>query len=107
MTIILCSIAPRTAWIHRVLPDRISRIIGDEEGGDSGQRRVIGYHAVDNRYTDGIITEEEEEEGAEQDVAPRRAIGEGPQNVKNNILTSGSSEHEIDPRLRTEDVWNS
>lgn len=55
-----------------MVPGRISRIIADEEGGDTDPRRAIDYVPGYSRYSDRI--EEEAEEDAQ---APGNTIEAG------------------------------
>ncbi|CAN9419002.1 unnamed protein product [Alternaria alternata] len=67
----------KESWLHRIAPERISRMIADERHGDAEPRRAIdfipGYSS--NRYSDRI--EEETEEATEDGRDNVRAIEEG------------------------------
>jgi hypothetical protein len=63
----------KESWLHRVAPDRISRMIADERHGDTESRSAIDYIPGYNRYSDRI---EEDEEPPEVERTGR-AIEEG------------------------------
>ncbi|KAF2036332.1 hypothetical protein EK21DRAFT_84028 [Setomelanomma holmii] len=73
----------KESWLHRVAPDRISRMIADERHGDTEPRRAIDYIPGYNRYSDRV--EEEEEEDQDENTRNGRAIEEGNRRL-NNIL---------------------
>ncbi|EMD96279.1 hypothetical protein COCC4DRAFT_184663 [Bipolaris maydis ATCC 48331] len=60
----------KDSWLHKVVPDRLSRVLAGEEGGDADSRRAIDYVPGYNRYSDRI--EEEAEDDDQQ--TPGRAI---------------------------------
>jgi len=62
----------KESWLHRVAPERLSRMLADESHGDTESRRAIDYVTSHNRYSDRIEDETEEEE-----ASPDRAIEEG------------------------------
>jgi len=62
----------KESWLHRVAPERLSRMLADESHGDTESRRAIDYVTSHNRYSDSIEDETEEEE-----ASPDRAIEEG------------------------------
>lgn len=74
----------RESWLHKVAPDRISRMIADERHGDTEPRRAIDYVPAFNRYSDRV-EEEEEQDG---DVDHARAI-EADNNRINNTFSGG------------------
>ncbi|EMD68995.1 hypothetical protein COCSADRAFT_340708 [Bipolaris sorokiniana ND90Pr] len=63
----------KDSWLHKIVPDRLSRVLAGDEGGDADSRRAIDYVPGYNRYSDRI--EEEAEEDDEQ--TPGRAIEDG------------------------------
>ncbi|KAF1950995.1 hypothetical protein CC80DRAFT_215145 [Byssothecium circinans] len=77
----------RESWLHSVVPDRVSRLITDEEhGGNSG--RATNYLPDFNEYSDRVqeeVSDDEAESGA------RRTIENGAQRVT-NALTGGDPE---------------
>ena len=95
----------QTSWFHRILPARVSRMLGDEEHGNGNPRRAIDYLPVHHRYTDGAVAEESEDE-EEQQPPIQQSIEGTPSNVKNNNLITGADEQEIDPQTHIENVWN-
>ncbi|KAF2131220.1 hypothetical protein P153DRAFT_365811 [Dothidotthia symphoricarpi CBS 119687] len=86
----------RESWLHSVVPDRISRVIADEEHGSGGSQRAIGYLPDFARYTDRV---EEERDEDEQDT-PNRAI-EGGANQVNGALP-GSAQRDQPPTAENE-----
>ncbi|KAF2639219.1 hypothetical protein P280DRAFT_470597 [Massarina eburnea CBS 473.64] len=82
----------RESWIHNVIPDRVSRLIADEEnGGNSG--RATNFLPDFNRYSDRVqeeVSDDESESGA------RRTIEEGTQRAKNALTSGGDEEDEED-----------
>ncbi|KAI8934524.1 hypothetical protein NX059_008223 [Plenodomus lindquistii] len=67
----------RESWLHKVAPDRISRMIADERHGGTEPRRAIDYIPDLNRYSDRVDEEEEDE------VHDGRAIEHGNNRLKN------------------------
>lgn len=81
-----------------MVPDRVSRIIADEEHGSSGPRHAIDYLPDIGRYSDRI----EEEANQDQVSIPNRAI-EGATHHINGVLPANSQQ---DQQPITEDVWS-
>ncbi|KAF2708498.1 hypothetical protein K504DRAFT_468829 [Pleomassaria siparia CBS 279.74] len=97
---IIATPTKRESWLHRVLPDRVSRFVSDEEHGSSnGHRRAIDYLPNFNNYSDNVAEEISEDE---EDATPQRTIGGGVGKVK-NALTSAEHEEEQHPAL--ENAW--
>ncbi|KAF1851685.1 uncharacterized protein K460DRAFT_39306 [Cucurbitaria berberidis CBS 394.84] len=72
----------RESWLHRVAPDRISRMIADERhGGSEEPRRAIDYVPGYNRYSDRVQEEDEQDD----DLNSRRAIEEGNRRLTNAL----------------------
>ncbi|KAH7090219.1 hypothetical protein FB567DRAFT_285995 [Paraphoma chrysanthemicola] len=69
----------KESWLHRIAPDRISRMIADERNGDTEPRRAIDYIPGYNRYSDRI----EEEGDQDEDTRTGRAIEEGNRRLSN------------------------
>ncbi|CAA9960286.1 hypothetical protein PTMSG1_03691 [Pyrenophora teres f. maculata] len=64
----------KESWLHRIAPERLSRMLADERHGDTEPHHAIGYPSSHNRYSDRIEEEVEEEE---EERSPERAIEEG------------------------------
>lgn len=92
----------RETWLHRVLPDRISRLIADEEQGDNRPRRAIDYLPTSDRYRDNMA-EAEEVDDSDDEAVTRRAIENSANNV-GNILT-GSIRTEERHITSHENAW--
>ncbi|KAF2850897.1 hypothetical protein T440DRAFT_395941 [Plenodomus tracheiphilus IPT5] len=73
----------RESWLHKVAPDRISRMIADERNGRTESRRAIDYVPGFNRYSDRV--EEEEEEGQDQGADHGRFIEDGNDRLNNAL----------------------
>ncbi|KAF2190802.1 hypothetical protein K469DRAFT_657411 [Zopfia rhizophila CBS 207.26] len=90
--VIIVTPTRRTSWFHRVLPERLSRALGDEEqGSSSGPRRQIDYLPDFSRYSDNVTAESSD---SEDESTTRRAIEGGVQQVKNAVTTSGSNQEQ-------------
>ena len=89
----------RETWLHRVLPDRVSRLIADEEGG-SRPRRAIDYLPNFEQYRDNVA---EEVNDSEDESTPRRAIENGARTVGNAL--TGSNENETQQHSAHENAW--
>jgi hypothetical protein len=86
----------RESWLHSVVPDRVSRMIADEENsGNSG--RATNF--LDS-YTDRV---QEEVSDDENESGPRRAIEGGAQQVKN---TSPGVNADEDENAVHENAWS-
>ncbi|KAI4625638.1 hypothetical protein J4E81_002565 [Alternaria sp. BMP 2799] len=87
----------KESWLHRIAPERISRMIADERNGDTEPRRAIdyipGYNS--NRYSDRI--EEETEEDSQDSV---RAIEEGNRRLDGAL--PGHVERDQQPSVENE-----
>lgn len=70
----------RDSWLHRIAPDRISRIIDDEEHGNNGPQRAIDYLPNFSRYQDNAAEEVSDSETAR---GAQRTIENGVQQAKN------------------------
>jgi hypothetical protein len=62
----------KDSWLHKIAPDRLSRMLAGEESGGAGPQRAIDYVPGYNRYSDRI-----EEEGEDDGQVPGHAIEEG------------------------------
>ncbi|KAH3910097.1 hypothetical protein HBH56_147090 [Parastagonospora nodorum] len=71
----------KESWLHKLAPDRISRMIADERHGDTAPRSAIDYVPGYNRYSDRI--EEDEEEHVENTRTGR--IEEGNRELNNAL----------------------
>ncbi|KAF1939142.1 hypothetical protein EJ02DRAFT_265037 [Clathrospora elynae] len=72
----------KESWLHRVAPDRISRMIADERNGGSEEpRRAIDYVPGYNRYSDRV----EEEDDQDGERSPERAIEEGNRRINSAL----------------------
>jgi hypothetical protein len=90
----------RESWLHRVLPDRVSRLIADEENGGPGSpRRAIDYLPNFNHYRDNVAGEVEED----GDSTPRRAIEEGVQPGGTGLLRPNREQEH--PSSTVENEW--
>lgn len=80
----------RESWLHKVAPDRISRMIADERnGGNDEPRRAIDYFPGHGRYSDRLVEEEEAEEEEENSYRGRAAIHAGndqPHHASSTLL---------------------
>lgn len=81
----------RGSWIHRIFPDRISRMIADEEHGNPDSQRAILFPA--ERYTDRI---ENASEDGDENQSGQRLPG---------ILTDGDNA-EGDAAREHENAWS-
>lgn len=63
----------KDSWLHKVVPDRLSRVLAGDQGGDADSRRAIDYVPGYNRYSDRIEEEAEDDNGQ----TPGRAIEDG------------------------------
>jgi hypothetical protein len=87
----------KESWLHRIAPDRLSRMIADERhGGSEEPRRAIGYVHGYNRYSDRV----EEEEDDDHQRIPERAIEEG--NRRLNSVLPGQLERDQQPFVDNE-----
>ncbi|KAH7359932.1 hypothetical protein BKA66DRAFT_426415 [Pyrenochaeta sp. MPI-SDFR-AT-0127] len=87
----------RESWLHRIAPDRISRMIADERnGGNDEPQRAIGYISSYSRYSDRV----EEEDDHAQSLSPERAIEEG--NRRLNSVLPGHLERDQQPTVENE-----
>lgn len=86
----------RESWLHKVAPDRISRMIADERHGETEPRRAIDYVPGFNRYSDRV----EEEEDQEEDVGHERAIEDG--NTRLNAAFPSHLGREHQPAVENE-----
>ncbi|KAF2256761.1 hypothetical protein BU26DRAFT_513534 [Trematosphaeria pertusa] len=89
----------RESWLHRVVPDRVSRMIADEEHGNGGSQRAIDYLPDFGRYSDRVA--EEASDGEAENGTPR-AIEGGAQRVKNALPGVNSERHEEQPTVENE-----
>ncbi|KAH8730563.1 hypothetical protein GQ44DRAFT_768324 [Phaeosphaeriaceae sp. PMI808] len=70
----------KESWLHRVAPDRISRMLADERHGGSESRHAIEYNTGINGYSDRV---EEDVEGQDESSNPVRATEEGTRRIEN------------------------
>ncbi|KAF2689678.1 hypothetical protein K458DRAFT_475086 [Lentithecium fluviatile CBS 122367] len=89
----------RESWLHSVVPDRISRMIADEEHGNGGSQRAIDYLPDFNRYSDRV--EEEASEG-ETESGPQRAIEGGAHQVRSALGGGANEEEQQHPHVENE-----
>lgn len=71
----------RESWLHNIVPDRISRMIADEEhAGNDGPHRAIDYLPNFNQYSDQV-----EEDNSDGDVenGAHKAIKPGTEHAEN------------------------
>lgn len=87
-------------WLHRVLPDRVSRHIADEEEG-SRPRRAIDYLPNFDQYRDNVA--EEVHDSEEEESAPRRVIENGARTVGNALI--GSTDSDNQQHASHENAW--
>ncbi|KAF1830465.1 hypothetical protein BDW02DRAFT_100340 [Decorospora gaudefroyi] len=83
----------RESWLHRVAPDRISRMIADERHGNTEPRAAIEY----NRYSDRVHEENEDEDQTNS----QHAIEEGNRRL-NNVLPGPVG---VDRQPSVENEW--
>lgn len=91
----------RESFLHKILPDRISRIIAEEDhNNDSGSRRTIDYLPDFNRYSDRV-----EEENSEGDIenGARKTVKSGTEQVEG--LFAGRSDDAGQERGPLENEW--
>ncbi|KAF2446884.1 hypothetical protein P171DRAFT_442105 [Karstenula rhodostoma CBS 690.94] len=91
----------RESWLHSVVPDRVSRIIADEDHNDNdGSRRAIGYLPDFNRYSDRV-----EEDNSDGDVenGAHKTIKSGTEEVEN--IFEGRSDDAGQERGPLENEW--
>lgn len=87
----------RESWLHRIAPDRISRMIADERhGGSDEPRRAIDYIPGYSRYSDRV-----EEEAEDDDMNSGRAIEEGNRRI-NNVVLPGHLAPDQQPTVENE-----
>jgi hypothetical protein len=87
----------KESWLHRVLPERVSNLISDEEQGLSNGH-IAGYLTS---YSDNVAGEVNED-GVES--TPHRTIGEGVHRVR-NATTSVEHEEEHQHHSTPENEW--
>ncbi|KAF2866160.1 hypothetical protein BDV95DRAFT_585010 [Massariosphaeria phaeospora] len=91
----------RESWLHQVVPDRVSRIIADEEHSSSGGlRRAIDYRPNGHGYRDNEAEEVSDDSDAE--TRPQRTLESGAQQAKNS--RPGGNGEQQHP-LIDESVW--
>ncbi|KAF2794544.1 hypothetical protein K505DRAFT_407462 [Melanomma pulvis-pyrius CBS 109.77] len=94
---IIATPTKRESWLHRVLPDRVSRLISDEEQGSSnGPRHAIDYP----NYSDNVVEEVSEEE---TESTPQRTIEGGVRKARNALTGAEDEEEEHQPTI--ENAW--
>lgn len=98
--VIIATPTRRETWLHRVLPDRVSRLIADEEEGGSRPRRAIDYLPNFDQYRDNVA---EEVDDSEEESTPRRTIEDGARTVGNAL--TGSAETENQQHASHENAW--
>jgi hypothetical protein len=64
----------KESWLHKVAPDRVSRMIADERNGNTEPRGAIDYIPGFDRYTDSRIEEDGDED---ENTRTGRTIEEG------------------------------
>ncbi|KAF1966275.1 hypothetical protein BU23DRAFT_560431 [Bimuria novae-zelandiae CBS 107.79] len=73
----------RESWFHNVVPDRVSRMLADEEhGGGDNPRGAIEYLPNFNRYSDRV---EEEHSDGEVENGARKAIDSATEHVESAL----------------------
>lgn len=70
------------SWLHKVAPERISRMIADERHGDTEPRSAIDYIPGFNRYSDRI---EEDDDDDIENTRTGRTIEEGNRKLNNAL----------------------
>ncbi|OAG05135.1 uncharacterized protein CC84DRAFT_1206621 [Paraphaeosphaeria sporulosa] len=90
----------RESWLHSVVPDRVSRIIADEDHNNDGPRRAIDYLPDFNRYSDRI---EEDNSGGDVENGARKTIKSGTEQVEN--IFAGRSDDAGQERGPLENEW--
>lgn len=85
----------KESWLHKIAPDRISRMIADERNGDTEPRRAIDYIPGLNRYSDRVQEEEEEDQQRATEEGNRRLtnalpgpVGPGQPSIENEWARS-------------------
>lgn len=85
---IIATPTQRESWLHRVLPDRVSNLIADEENGSGRPRRAIDYLPNFHRYRDDLNGErvaEEVEDDEGESTPQQRAIDQGVQTARDGL----------------------
>ncbi|KAJ4356009.1 uncharacterized protein N0V89_004035 [Didymosphaeria variabile] len=91
----------RETWLHSVVPDRVSRMIADEEHtGNDGPHRAIDYLPNFNQYSDRV-----EEDNSDGDVenGARKAIESSTEHAEN--VFPGRSDDGGQERGPLENEW--
>jgi len=94
----------KETWLHRILPESVSNLIGDEEQGSSngGPRRAIGYMPSSQAYSDNVGGEVDEDEA---ESTPQRTIEESVQTVRNAITNVENVVEQHHHHSATENAW--
>lgn len=93
----------RESWLHSVVPDRVSRMIADEEhggNGDGGSGQRIEYLPDFNRYSDRV---EEEHSDDDPENGTRKALNASTEHTEN--LFEGRSDDGAQERGPLENEW--
>ncbi|KAJ4297491.1 hypothetical protein N0V90_005383 [Kalmusia sp. IMI 367209] len=83
----------RESWLHKVVPDHVSRFIADEEHGD-GSRRAIDYLPNFSGYSDRV---EEDTSDGDVENGAQRAIKAGTEHVEDLFSGRGDEAGEAPP----------
>lgn len=98
---IIVSPTRQDSWVHQVLPDRVSRFLG-EQSEDDNPRRAIDYLPTANvgRYSDRV---EEADSDSEDGHRTHNAIENGVRQVRNALPGAGHDEER--PHVQVENEW--